>query len=498
MNRFTIKPLNIFNIILAVVALIGLYIISYYNYLLFHTLSELFSIVIAVTVSLIAWNSRKYIENDYLIFVGIAYFFIAVMDLIHTLAYKGMSIFTSYDYYANQLWIAARYIESITLLIAFVFLSKKVKVHPYRIVYIYIAISAFVYLTIFYWKIFPECYNENTGLTLFKKTSEYIISLILIISILLLVKNRRYFDEKVYRLLIAAIACTIISELAFTFYISNYGFSNMIGHYFKIFSYFAIYKSIIETGLTKPFHLLFRELKQNEADLKQLNATKDKFFSIIAHDLKNPFSTIIGFTDLLLMNPQTNTSEKYERFVRMIHTASSQGFNLLENLLEWSRSQTNRIQYAPKTLKPDYVIKESIALIESKAKQKDITIEYQNAGEMEIYADSYMLSTILRNLLSNAVKFTPPKGMVTVDVLHKSNATWIRVKDNGVGISPENQKKLFRLDKNYSTTGTSQERGTGLGLILCKEFTEKHGGKIWVESEIGKFSIFTFTIPHKQ
>lgn len=498
MLKLSTKPLGIFNISLAIVALIGLYIISYYNYLLFHTLSELFSIVIAVTVSLIAWNSKKYIKNDYLIFVGIAYFFIAVMDLIHTLAYKGMSIFTSYDYYANQLWIAARYIESITLLTAFLFLSKSVKVRPYRIVYIYIAISALVYLTIFFWKIFPECYNHHTGLTPFKKISEYIISLILIISVLLLVKNKRYFDQKVYRLLIVAITCTIISELAFTFYISNYGFSNMIGHYFKIFSYFAIYKSIIETGLTKPFHLLFRELKQNEADLKQLNATKDKFFSIIAHDLKNPFSTIMGFTDLLLMYPQNNTPEKYERFVKMIHRASNQGFNLLENLLEWSRSQTNRIQYTPENLKLNHVIKESIALIESKAKQKNITIRYENAAELEIYADNYMLSTILRNLLSNAVKFTPTGGVITVETLQKNDKTLIKIKDSGVGISPENQRKLFRLDKNYSTTGTSQERGTGLGLILCKEFTDKHDGTIWVESEQGKGSVFTFTIPHKK
>ncbi|MDA8165387.1 MAG: hypothetical protein M0017_10210, partial [Desulfobacteraceae bacterium] len=192
--------------------LAGLYLSSLYSYLLFHSLAEIFSIVVAFALFVIAWNSRDYLQNPYLLFVGIAYLFIGSLDLLHTLAYKGMQIFTGYDYYANQLWIAARYMESLTLLVAFIHLGKDRPVRPYRTFFVYLAITALLVASIFFWKVFPVCFVKGEGLTPFKKISEYLICAILLASIGLLVKSKDRFDHDVYLTLLASMVCTIASE----------------------------------------------------------------------------------------------------------------------------------------------------------------------------------------------------------------------------------------------------------------------------------------------
>ena len=254
--------------IAGILILFGLYLSSLYNYLLFHILTEIFSIVVAWTIFILAWNSRRIIDNNYLLFIGIAFLFIGGLDLVHTLGYKGMGIF--HGYAANlptQLWIAARYMESLSFFIAPMFLTRRLRADLVLIVYA--LVTALVLGLVFYWHIFPTCFVEGVGLTPFKKISEYIISIILIGAITFLFQKRKEFDEKVFRLLVAAMVITIAAELAFTFYISAYGFSNLVGHYFKIISFYLIYKAIIETGLTKPYNLLFRNLKQSEEAVQE-------------------------------------------------------------------------------------------------------------------------------------------------------------------------------------------------------------------------------------
>lgn len=257
-----------FQNIFIIALLVGLYFTTFVNYLLFHTLAEIFSIVVAGSFFMITWNSKNYIKNTYLLFIGVAYLFIAFLDLLHTLSYKGMPIFTDYDFYANQLWIGARYMESITLLIAFLFLNSKKQFKPEILFLIYTVITAFLIASVFVWKSFPVCFIEGSGLTAFKKISEYIICIIFIISMRLLYKNRSLFEEKVYNWILISMVCTVVSELAFTFYISNYGFSNLIGHYFKIFSFYFIYKAIVETAIKKPYKIIFKEL---DATIKSLH-----------------------------------------------------------------------------------------------------------------------------------------------------------------------------------------------------------------------------------
>ena len=242
--------------------LAALYLTIHVNYLLFHSLVEIFSIVVAFSLFMLAWNSRRYIENQYILFIGIGYLFIGILDLLHTLSYKGMNIFTEYDFYANELWIGARYMESITLLLAVYFLHTGRMVKPYREFTAYTVVTGLLVASIFYWKIFPECFIEGVGLTPFKKISEYIICSILLLNIYLLKLNREKFELGVYWLIFWSLICTIISELAFTFYLSNYGISNIVGHYFKLISFVLIYRAIIQTGMVKPYQLIFRDLKK--------------------------------------------------------------------------------------------------------------------------------------------------------------------------------------------------------------------------------------------
>jgi signal transduction histidine kinase len=236
-------------------------------------------------------------------------------------------------------------------------------------------------------------------------------------------------------------------------------------------------------------------LKENEARLRELNATKDKFFSIISHDLKNPFNSILGLSNLLVEQIQEKNYEGIEEYAEIIQKSSIRVFDLLVNLLEWSRFQTGRMEFSPEYVEMVSLINEVTELFDDSVRLKSITIFKELPRNMLIFADKAMISTILRNLISNAIKFTHPQGQITISAESKKDKVEIAISDNGVGIKNENVEKLFRIAENQTTLGTKNERGTGLGLILCKEFIEKHGGKIWVESEAGKGSKFYFTIP---
>lgn len=271
--------------ILAGLIMIGLYLTTKINYLLFHSLAELFSIIVAACVFIIAWHTRRFIKNPYLLFIGLAYLFIGFLDLMHTLSYKGMAIFTDYDYYANQLWIGARFMESLTLVAGFAFLTRQSPIRPGWVLTAYAATTGLLISSIFYWKIFPICFVDGVGLTPFKKISEYFICLILTAALVLLHRNKDRFDPGVHRLLFYSLVCTIVSELAFTFYVSNYGLSNLVGHYFKLLSFYLIYRAIIDTGMTQPFRLIFRELNAEIAMRKESEKKREKLITELTQAL---------------------------------------------------------------------------------------------------------------------------------------------------------------------------------------------------------------------
>ncbi len=236
-------------------------------------------------------------------------------------------------------------------------------------------------------------------------------------------------------------------------------------------------------------------LVESEKTLRNVNAMKDKFFSIIAHDLKNPFNAIIGFSNLLYEAYDNFDEKQRKSFIKNICDASENTFKLLQNLLEWSRTQTGTFEYVPEIIDLSIIASENISVLNSNADSKKIEIKSTIPYNTIAFADENMTKTIIRNLISNAIKFTNTNGKVTISAILKNNEVQVSVTDNGIGISQENISRLFRIDDPFKVAGTANEQGTGLGLILCKEFVEKNGGKIWVESATGVGSSFIFTLP---
>jgi signal transduction histidine kinase/ligand-binding sensor domain-containing protein len=241
--------------------------------------------------------------------------------------------------------------------------------------------------------------------------------------------------------------------------------------------------------------LLEKTVAIKTGELKELNASKDKFFSIIAHDLKNPFSTIMGFSKMLYEEINPENCQRNREIAGMINSSASQTFSLLENLLEWANSQRGNIPFNPRLIPVNDLIHEEFMTLHDMAIAKNIELKFFNSENLSVFADKNMIKTILRNLISNAIKFTRRNGEIEVKASKERNGVKIAVADNGVGIPADTMEQLFKIDANITSRGTENEKGTGLGLFLCKEFVTKHGGKIWAESEPGKGSIFQFVIP---
>ena len=233
--------------------------------------------------------------------------------------------------------------------------------------------------------------------------------------------------------------------------------------------------------------------KHTQIQLQEMNATKDKFFSIIAHDLKTPFNALLGYANLIAVSIEKSDLALTSKYANQIHTSSVNAYNLLENLLIWSGSQTGSFKFSPEVVSIKNSVSENIKLVVNQALVKNINV-LNEVDKKDVLADKYMIDTVIRNLLTNAIKFTHPDGEIRVSSFEKENKIEICVADNGIGIEKEDIDKLFRIDTKHTTTGTMEEKGTGLGLLLCKEFIEKHGESLWVESEPGKGSKFKFTL----
>jgi signal transduction histidine kinase len=459
----------------------------------------------------LAWNSRRFLDNGYLLFLGLAYLFIAGLDLLHTLAYKGMGVFSGYD--ANlptQLWIAARYLESLSLLAALLFLRRKF--NPNVVFIGYTVVVSALLGTIFYWNVFPDCFIEGSGLTPFKKISEYVISLLLFTSIVLLWLNRENFDTGVFRLLIVSIVFTIGSELAFTFYISVYGFSNLVGHFFKIISFYFVYKALIEVGLSQPYNLLFRNQKQSEAALKAYSeqleemveertrelreaqeqlvrqeklAVLGQLAGGVAHELRNPLGVIKNAAYFLKMAVETSDPEIKETLTilgRQIRKADQ----IIEGLLDFARTKDPvRSEVDVNTL-----VRE---VLSDNPGRDDAQIEFVSHLDESlptIQADPDQLERVFDNLIRNAIQAMPEGGQLVVrSTVAGSNGVAISFTDTGPGIPSENLEKVF--DPLFTT----KTKGIGLGLALVKNLVEANEGVVEVQSKVGAGSTFMVRLP---
>ena len=240
------------------------------------------------------------------------------------------------------------------------------------------------------------------------------------------------------------------------------------------------------------------DLKNAELELKKLNAEKDKFFSIIAHDMRSPLNGIYGLSNLLVEQIKENDQEGIDKYAEIIQHSSERAIELLTSLMDWSKTQMGRMQFNPEYFELTSFIEDIISQFQDIADLKSISVNIKTDTKIPIHADKAMMATIIRNLLSNALKFSQPKGNIKIKILSNPKEIEVSIIDEGVGIPKNKIDKLFRIDESFTTSGTQDEKGTGLGLILCKSFVNKHDGKIWVESEIGKGSNFSFTIPIKK
>ncbi len=271
----------------------------------------------------------------------------------------------------------------------------------------------------------------------------------------------------------------------------------------KIIAYRGILRDITEAKknedklkqLVERLEYVNTQLQQSEEELKNTNATKDKFFSIIAHDLRSPFSSLLSFSEFLVEDIETLEKEETKLFAEKIHEAAQSVFALLENLLQWSRIQSGKIPYSPIGFNIAFKINQVITLLSNNAVNKKITVLNECSNNAIVHADEDMLFSVIQNLLSNAIKFTNKEGVIVFRCLVLDKEVKISIADNGVGMKEEDLKKLFRIDTQHTTYGTNEEKGSGLGLLLCHEMIERNRGKITAESKIGEGTTFTFTLP---
>ena len=243
---------------------------------------------------------------------------------------------------------------------------------------------------------------------------------------------------------------------------------------------------------------LEKKVEERTKELQISIETKNRFFSIISHDLRSPLNAILGLSSLILEGKDDYDKEHIIGFIEHINKSGKSTFNLLENLLEWSNIQTGHMKLKPEEIILNTIVSNTVQQLLNTAIVKDIILHYNIKDSIRVYADKNMLNTVFRNLINNSIKFTEAKGRVTISAEERKDEVLVSIEDTGVGMSKEKLDKLFKIDERLESEGTSNEKGSSLGLILCKEFISANGGKIWVESEVGKGSKFSFTIPNKK
>lgn len=574
-----------------------LYYLSRTNYLLFHGLAEIAGVAIAGAIAMIAWNTRDLLRRHFLLFIGLGYPFIGLLGLLHTFAYKGLSVFpeAAGANLPTQLWIAARYLECATFLIAGHFLEHRLR--PALVLTGFSLITISLLASIFVWPVFPACYIEGVGLTAFKKSSEYLISLVWLAVIVILLTHRNKFDAPVLRQLLLAVGCYIVAELSFTLYVDVYGFFNFSGHFLRILGLYFIYQAIIEKSLRDPYRSLFRELHLSEQRFRniyetaplafviwdqdcrvtQWNAAAEKIFGWTEAEVRgrNFFEFLVPEPDRPAVETVVAALRRGELAVRHVNAnltrsgravtcewnntilrdqdgrfsgVLSLGLDITEQqkaaeLLRQQSEMVKRFAYSVvhdlkspagslSALAQLFVRKYGEALddrgrmfcdqIKQVSQQigdlvqnintyivaKELPLRLENvelrallnslreefAGRLAqqtvtwvapehlppIRTDQTALLRILRNLVDNALKYGGPNlSRIEIGYRETSEHHQLFVLDDGVGLAPEAEAKIFEMfQRGQTASGTS---GAGLGLAISRELAEKMGGEIWLE-----------------
>ena len=489
--------------ILAAAAIAGLYWMSRVNYLLFHSVIEGYSTVIAFAIFIQGWNTRRYTGSSYLVYLGIAYFFVGLLDLLHALAYEGMGVFSVQgSNLPTQLWVAGRYLESIAILSSFILIKKRIP--PYFTLGAFSAITTLLILSIFYWRIFPVCYVEGVGLTDFKIISEYLISAVLFVSMMVLHRKKQSVDPYIHKLLFWSIALTIFSELAFSVYIDVEGNLNTLGHLLKIVSFYLIYKAIVVTSFTRPLALLFRELKEQELKLKEdletikaLEKERDTILSILVHDMKTPLVSIMGFSNMILKKQESLDNAKINQYTETIFRQGKQLEKLIFDFLDSSRNGDSRLHLNLEDCDLRELVDNVTQGFAPRCAQRGIKITTQMPQcVLNARVDRTRLERALNNLLDNALRFSPENGEIFMRLQSEGQRYVLEVEDQGPGIAEDDLQKVCK--PFFRGKGPDNQKGYGLGLAGVKIIAESHGGEIKVKSSPSGGALFSIILPSAQ
>lgn len=494
--------------LLSLIVIAASYITARADYLLFHSFADMITVFIAASVFVVVWNGRRRLDNNYFLFVGIAFLFFAFFAFLHILGNKNMGVFPQYGNLGPTLYIVSRYVLGISLLAAPLFIKRRFNTAATFAVFA--LVTVLLVLSIFVWQNFPATFIDGKGLTPFKVISDYVVCGLLAGAIGLLLANRRAFEPKVINMVVYSLILSIATGLAFTLYTDPFGITNMVGHLFQIASFTLVYFAFVETAVAKPQDILFRRLKESREEAVRLNAElerlnielkqdiherekvdqiKDEFIGLVSHELRTPLTVVIGALNTAL-DVRISKADA-DAMLRDANSGAESLAVILDNMLELSRYQAGRLKLERNVVKINEIASRVADRVRLKYDTHRFLVDIPEAVS-QVNADAVRIEQVLYNLVENAAKYSSAGREVRVFARRQAEGTVVGVSDNGAGISAENQLKLF---EPFSRLQSDEVKGIGLGLVVCKRLVEAHGGRLWVESQPPQGSTFLFTLP---
>ncbi len=487
------------SIVFSTLIIMLLYFMRRIDFNLFHISVEFFSIIVSTATFIIIWNlTERNRKASYLLLIGVAFLFVGLLDFFHAISYKGLQIFMDND--ANlptQLWIAARYLQSISIFVA-ILLSKRG--FNRGSTFIFFSILTIVLIYFIFSGRFPDCYIDGTGLTSFKIFSEYIIIAILILTLYLIGKRKDIIRGRVKRYIMISVFLTIISEFLFTKYFSVFGEANMYGHFFKLFSFIFIYKAFIESTIKMPAQILYSNLEDSqkrlgmvkkkivdEKDMTKSNEINDhSIIGMAAHDLRNPLFLIDNYLELLKDEMNEGNINSSKEVFDIIEKQITYSNRLINNMLDLGKIESDDYSVQKELFNINELLSEVVNLWNIRAKQNKVRLFLNiEDKDINIHVSSDSFIQIMGNLISNSIKYSKEGSEIALIARKDYGDCIIEIKDEGMGIRKEDISKLFIPFQRFSNKPINNERSTGLGLCIVKRLIELNDGRIEIDSTYG-------------